>query len=779
MDYILTHGLKWVWRLTRLAVITGLLAFAGFLLLDKLQPVDLETGSAARVVLDSHGEPLRAFADELGEWRYPITLDQVSPYYLQALITYEDRWYYRHPGVNPLSLVRAAGQWLSNDRIISGGSTLTMQVARIRYPGNRSIPGKLTQILRALQLEWHYSKTEILTYYINHAPFGGTLQGVEAASRGYFGRPARHLTQAQAALLAVLPQAPSRYRPDRFPEQARQQRDKVLDRLVAYGLLSDEQAEDAKLETAEAHAPHLKPLAPLLSRRLINRDPDARLIQTFIDREIQRRLEALARDQIRHLPQRASLAMMVMEHASGKVVAYLGSADMADRERFGYIDMVSAERSPGSTLKPFIYGMAMDEGLIHSESLLMDVPLSFGDYRPHNFDRGFSGPVSVSEALQQSLNIPAVQVLEQLDPGRFFARMQTAGAGLRLPSGAIPNLAIALGGVATDLEHLVTLYSALGHEGYAVKPRLTPDDPFQQRRLLSSGSAWVIREILSQRRDNAVYRPGLAIKTGTSYGYRDAWAIGVTGTYTLGVWVGRPDNAAMTGHYGSLTAVPILRAAAAVLPEKTSSNPAKPESVSRETICWPTGGQTPKLCDQERTAWIIDGAVPTTFMSSAAYTPLIPQPYLELRLANDSGLRVALGCQVESQTKIIPVWPAPLQHWLSADQRNSHRIPLLDPRCDRKAGLLSETPIEIRGLDNHARLKRHAITAEQPLLSFQAVGGQPQWYWFLNGALLDVQGADLNLPMPAPGRYQLAVSDQAGMSDSLEFVVEPDENLSR
>ncbi len=777
MDYLLTHGLKRVWRLTRPVLFTGLLGFAGFLLLDKLQPVDLETRSAARVVVDNHGEPLRAFADRLGEWRYPISLDQVSPRYLQALIGYEDRWFYEHAGVNPLSLARAVWQWLRNGRIISGGSTLTMQVARIRYPENRSVPGKLKQIFRALQLEWHYSKAEILTYYINHAPFGGTLQGVEAASRSYFGHPAKQLTQAQAALLAVLPQAPSRYRPDRFPEQARRQRDKVLERMVQFGLLNQAQAEDAMLETVEAHTPHLKPLAPLLSRRLINREPGAHLIHTFIDREIQRRLESLARDQIHRLPQRASLAMLVMEHDSGKVVAYLGSPDLTNQNRFGYLDMVSAERSPGSTLKPFIYGLAMDEGLIHSESLLMDVPLSFGDYRPHNFDRGFSGPVSVSEALQQSLNVPAVQVLEQLEPGRFFARMQTAGAGLRLPAGAVPNLAIALGGVATDLEHLVTLYSALGHQGVAVTPRLTPNDPLQQRRLLSPGSAWVIREILSQRRDGSNRRPGLAIKTGTSYGYRDAWAIGVSGRYTIGVWVGRPDNGAMTGHYGSLTAVPILKAGVAMLPDKNPSNPTRPENVSHMTICWPGGGHTAELCDQQRTAWIIDGALPTTFMSRVGYTPLIPQPYLNLQLASDSGLRVALGCAVASHEKTIPVWPAPLQHWLSEEQRNRRRIPPLDPRCDNSAGLLSETPIEILGLDDHSRLKRHAITADQPQLSFQAVGGQPQWYWFLNGALLETQGDRLNLPMPSPGRYQLAVSDQAGMSDTLEFVVEPEENF--
>jgi len=772
------HPLKQrAWRIARPAVFALALSFTLFITVDLVAPVDLAPRTAARVVIDSHGEPLRAFADQRGEWRYPIDLDDVSPLYLEALIAYEDRWYRHHFGVNPLSLMRAAWQWLSNGHIVSGGSTLTMQVARIRYPGHGGLLAKFRQILCALQLEWHYSKDEILAYYVNHAPFGGTLKGVEAASRSYFGYPAAHLTRAQAALLAVLPQAPSRYRPDRYPELAQQQRDKVLDRMVQYRVITPAEAQDAKLETVDATAPRLIPLAPLLSRRLVNRDPDTHLVPTFIDRDLQRRLEALALTLTHRLPQHSSLAIEVMEHGSGKVVAYLGSADMADRERFGYIDMVTAERSPGSTLKPFIYGLAMDEGLVHSASLLMDAPLSFGDYRPQNFARGFSGPVGLDTALQQSLNIPAVQMLEQLGPGHFFARMQTAGAGLRLPSGATPNLAIALGGIATDLEHLVSLYSALGNDGYALTPLLTPGQTPGRRKLLSPGAAWIIRDILSHRREETTWQQGLAIKTGTSYGNRDAWAIGVSEHHTVGVWVGRPDNAAMTGHYGSFTAVPILRAAAAILPRTDHTAHDRPASVSKQTICWPTGQQTPALCDQTREAWILGGVMPTTFMGTLERSPLIPTPSLTLRLATDSGLRTALGCMVEDEARTVPVWPAPLQGWLPAKWRTHRRIPPLDPRCNRSAGLLSETPVQIIGLDNHSRLKRHNTTADQPVLTFQAVGGQPQWYWFLNGELLTDQGHIIRIPMPSPGSYQLAVSDQSGMSDTLDFIVEPQETF--
>lgn len=776
MQRLTTFG-KRVWRCVRPALFATAVLIAGFLLFDMLSPVDLEPLTVTRVVVDSRGEPLRAFADQNGEWRYQINLEQVSPYYLQALIGYEDRWFYHHTGINPLALTRAAWQWLRNGRIVSGGSTLTMQVARIRYPGQGGIGNKLRQIIRAMQLELHYSKNEILTYYINHAPFGGTVQGVEAASRSYFGYPAAHLTRAQSALLAVLPQAPSLYRPDRYPERARLQRDKVLDRLVAFGLISAAEAADAKLEDVAATPPRLQPLAPLLARRLVDRSPDLHRITTFIDLQLQRRLESLAQDRLQQLPQHASLAIEIMEHGSGKVIAYIGSAGLGNMERFGYIDMVTAYRSPGSTLKPFIYGMAIDEGLIHSESLLLDAPLAFGDYRPQNFTRGFSGPVSVSQALQLSLNLPAVQVMERLGPDHFFARMQTAGAGLRLPPGATPNLAITLGGVATTLERLVMLYSALGNDGYAIAPRLTPDDPVRKHKLLSPGAAWIIRDILSQRRKETIGHQGLAIKTGTSYGNRDTWAIGVGRHHTIGVWVGRPDNAAMTGHYGSFTAVPILRGAAALLPGSGRGLPARPDSVDHKTICWPTGQETPHLCDEQRQAWILENSTPATFMGSMAQSPLIPTPYITLNIASDSGLRTALGCNVASNEATLPIWPAALQSWLPAKWRTTRRIPPLDPRCKQNAGLLGETPVQIIGLDNKARLKRHATTAEQPVLSFRAVGGQPQWYWFLNGELLESQGDILKLPMPEPGKYQLAVSDQAGMNDTLEFTVEPEENF--
>lgn len=764
----LSQAGRWMSGLT-VAVGLGL---ALIVVLDTVFPADLSPRPGAQVVLDARGEPLRRFADDRGVWRYPTDVSRVSPNYIDALLTYEDRWFYHHPGVNPFALARAAWQWLRHGEIVSGGSTLTMQVARLRYPGGRGVGGKLIQMLRALQLDWHYSKTDILNYYLNHAPFGGTLEGVETASRGYFGHSADWLTDAQAALLAGLPQAPSHYRPDRHPERARRQRDKVLARLETFGGLSPTARERAEQEPVLADPPDTPQVAPLLARRLSERTPDQARLDTFIDRDLQLALEQLARDARSRLPAGASVAMLAMEHGTGRVIAYVGSADFLDAARFGHVDMVRANRSPGSTLKPFIYGLALDQGLIHSESLLMDVPLMFGDYRPLNFRRGFSGAVSASEALQQSLNLPAVQVLEQVDPRTFYARLQSAGAELKLPFGAGPSLALALGGVSTDLEHLVALYSALGNDGDVIVPRLSPLEPVVRKPLLTPASSWIVRDILLQGdRLNHTGRP-LAIKTGTSSAYRDTWALAVTDHHTLGVWVGQPDNAAMTGHFGRLTAVPLLRAMAGKLPRGTHRAHDRPDAVTARDICWPTGQPEADLCDEQRTAWTINGQTPATLMTTLDQPRQNARPWMRFEVARDSGLRTNLGCLEHTDTRRIPLWPDPLQNWIPHDWQTFERVPRLDPRCQRADGLLAPTPVHIQGLTDGFHIKQHATTKTAPRLEVRAVGGQPDWYWFLDGKLLEERGATLSLALPEPGHHQLSVTDQSGQGDRVEFVVE-------
>ena len=752
-------------------------------LADRIWPLPLPQDDLARVVLAEDGTPLWRFADADGVWRYPVQTSEVSPYYLDALLTYEDRWFYQHPGVNPLALVRATWQNLAGERVVSGGSTLSMQVARLLDPHSRTLHGKLRQLWRTAQLEWHLSKAEILNLYLNRAPFGGTLQGVAAASWAYLGKSPAQLTHAEAALLAVLPQAPSRLRPDRHPQRAQQARDKVLRRLAEFQVWP-QTAVDEALEEPLLLAPRQEPsLAPLLARRL-NRPDSPPLIRTTLDASLQRRLEDLLLGWRARLPEHTSAAILVVEEETMAVRAYLGSVDINDARRFGHVDMVSALRSPGSTLKPFLYGMALDDGLIHSESLLQDVPRRYGDYRPGNFSMGFTGAVPASTALSSSLNLPAVQLLEAYGPKRFAAQMRIGGVPLALPALAEPNLALILGGAGSRLEDLVSGYSAFARDGKSATLRFQPDDTLRERPLLSPGAAWIVRRILSGQarpdrdpRAELVQRPVLAWKTGTSYGFRDAWAIGVGPRYLIGIWIGRPDGTPVPGQFGLASAAPLMLQVHDVLTNRDSqrgiSAPVKavPANVGVAAICWPLGqpmSRTDPNCRRQRFAWTLDNTTPPTLQA-------LDQPLsvglMENVWVNAKGLRVDAHCP-GAQARNIALWPAPLEPWLPRAERREARIPAADPDCPPPA-LAASSPLSIVGVREGDQLRLPAGSQQALQLKLSALGGSGRRWWFLNGAPLgDSANQDsISVSFERLGRYQLSVLDEAGQTARLEFSV--------
>jgi penicillin-binding protein 1C len=766
------------WTLASLLLVIALLWAA-----DRIWPLPLPKDDLARVVLAEDGTPLWRFADANGVWRYPVQTAEVSPYYLDALLTYEDRWFYQHPGVNPLALARATWQNLTGARVVSGGSTLSMQVARLLDPHSRTFHGKLRQLWRTAQLEWHLSKAEILNLYLNRAPFGGTLQGVAAASWAYLGKSPAQLTHAEAALLAVLPQAPSRLRPDRHPQRAQEARDKVLRRLGEFQVWPASAVAEA-LEEPLLLAPRLEPsLAPLLARRL-NRPDSPPLIRTTLDATLQRRLEDLLLGWRARLPEYTSAAILVVEEDSMAVRAYLGSVDINDAKRFGHVDMISALRSPGSTLKPFLYGMALDEGLIHSESLLQDVPRRYGDYRPGNFSMGFTGAVPASTALSSSLNLPAVQLLEAYGPKRFAAQMRIGGVPLALPALAEPNLALILGGAGSRLEDLVSGYSAFARDGRSATIRLQPDDTLKERPLLSPGSAWIVRRILSGQarpdrdpRAELVQRPALAWKTGTSYGFRDAWAIGVGPRYLIGVWIGRPDGTPVPGQFGLASAAPLMLQVHDVLTNRDSqrgiSAPVKPvpANVGVAAICWPLGqpmSRNDPNCRRQRFAWTLDNTTPPTLQA-------LDQPLsvglMESVWVNPKGLRVDAHCP-GAVLKNIALWPAPLEPWLPRAERRDARLPAADPDCPPPA-LAASSPLSIVGVREGDQLRLPAASQQTLRLNLSALGGSGRRWWFLNGAPLgdSANQESINASFEQLGRYQLSVLDEAGQTARIEFSV--------
>ncbi|HZL38846.1 MAG TPA: penicillin-binding protein 1C [Pseudolabrys sp.] len=519
---------------------------------------DLET---SHIVLDRDGRLLRAYATTEGRWRLPASAMDVDPRFLRMLFAYEDKRFWSHRGVDAAALARAAVQFASSGHIVSGGSTITMQVARLLEPREqRSISAKLRQIARAIELEHALDKTEILSLYLTLAPYGGNLEGVRAASLSYFGKEPRKLSLSETALLVALPQSPELRRPDRFPDVARAARDRVLDRAAAAGAVPLDEIARAKSQDVPHERRPLPVLAPHSADQVVGAEQDRRIHRLTIDAGLQKTLQELAHDRAHALGPQISVAIVAVDNETGELRARVANADYFDQRRAGQVDMTQALRSPGSTLKPFIYGMAFEDGLLHPETLIDDKPARYGSYTPENFDLTFQGTVTVRRALQMSLNVPAIAVLGKVGVSRLSARLTQTGAALVLPKGEAPGLAMGLGGVGIRLNDLVMLYTGLARQGSALPlvEREVTAAP-NARRLLDPVAAWYVGNILIGAPPPANAMPGrIAFKTGTSYGYRDAWAVGYDGRMTIGVWVGRADGAPVPGLVGRAAAAPIL-----------------------------------------------------------------------------------------------------------------------------------------------------------------------------------------------------------------------------
>ncbi|RVV98157.1 penicillin-binding protein 1C [Mesobaculum littorinae] len=542
------------------------LLFAGATLRDRYDawidatPLPSLTLTTSTEVVDRAGLVLRAYTVDDGRWRLAVDPAAVDPRYLAMLVAYEDKRFHRHGGVDPRATLRAAGQAVAAGRIVSGASTLTMQAARLLDEGpTGQWAGKLRQVRLALALERRLTKAQILGLYLARAPFGGNLEGLRSASRAWFGKDPARLTPAEAALLVALPQSPEARRPDLHPDAARAARDRVLDRLAAAGVLSDETARAARAEPVPTRRRDLPALAPHLADRLRAETPQEGRIATTLDAALQARVEDLARSALRGAGARVQVAIVVADHRSGEILAHVGSAAYASDRRQGFVDMSRAMRSPGSTLKPLIYALAFDAGLAHPETLIEDRPTDFGGYAPQNFDGRFRGTLRLREALQQSLNIPAVKLTQAVGPARLMAALDRAGVATALPGGRA-GLAVALGGVGTTLEGLTSLYAGLAEGGRSVDLHARAGAAaVPRRRIVGPAAAWQVGDVLT----GLTPPPGaphgvLAWKTGTSYGHRDAWALGWDGRHVVGVWMGRPDGTPVPGAFGGDLAAPVL-----------------------------------------------------------------------------------------------------------------------------------------------------------------------------------------------------------------------------
>jgi penicillin-binding protein 1C len=577
--------MRWRGLLVGLGLTAASLA-AGALALDRIFPPDLTRyNDRSTEVVDSSGRLLRAFTTGDGKWRLKTTVEDVDPVYLALLKAYEDRRFDDHFGVDPLAAVRAAEQWISRGRIVSGASTLSMQAARLLEPRPRSLTTKVIQSARALQLEWRYSKREVLAIYLTLAPMGGNLEGVRAASFAYFGKEARHLSAAEAALLVAIPQSPERRRPDRSPAAAQAARERVLERGLQHAVIDASLRDMASSRPVPTRRLALPLHAPHLSAWLAGQSPRT-AVPTTIRFELQAAILQLAREERGRIADHPDIAIVALDNRTGTVVAWQGGSDYFGRA--GQVDLVRAHRSPGSALKPLIYAMAFDDRVLHPESLIEDVPVRFRDWLPRNFDRDHQGAVTVRRALQQSLNVPAVLTLEKVGPQRFLATLRTAGAAPGLPPGDTgASLGIALGSATVSPLEMAGLYSGLANGGEFAPPVIRRDrDRPQPVRLLGPAAAWYVADVLAEAPlpDGFAALPvnlrerRIAYKTGTSAGFRDAWAAGYSANWTVVVWVGHADGTSRPGQLGRHAALPILFKAFSRLPaEDNIAKPPPPE----------------------------------------------------------------------------------------------------------------------------------------------------------------------------------------------------------
>ena len=532
-------------------------------------PID-RAQDVSKTVLSQSGEPLYIFTNDEKRWRLPVDIEEVDRAFIQNLIAIEDQRFYNHSGVDGLAILRAMGQAVANRRIVSGASTITMQTARLLEPRKRTLGAKVIEAIRAIQIERRLSKEEILSLYLTLGPYGGNIEGVRAASLLYFGKEPAWLSPAEQALLIALPQAPEARRPDLREAAAEAARNNVLQKMLNAGSISLDQCNENKKLAVPSKRYSMPKNAYHVAYALKN-ESNGSVVQSTINLRLQEVVEFYAAEWAPNVDDDATTSVMIVDNDTRQVVAAVGAHDRSVPG--GWMDLTSALRSPGSTLKPFIYGLAFDDGALAANSVIADMPRQFGDYKPENFDRTYRGEVRVDDALKHSLNIPAVTALNEVGASRFEAALSFAGASAKRPthSDSQAGLALALGGASLTARDLATLYSGLADKGRIhplswVVGKSRNDAADKSHKLLSDSAAETILSILREAPALAGRAPAaltqgatsIAYKTGTSYGYRDAWAAGVSDSHTIIVWVGRADGASRIGHTGRNTAAPLL-----------------------------------------------------------------------------------------------------------------------------------------------------------------------------------------------------------------------------
>ncbi len=758
-------------------VLTPLLLF---LIANRLFPLPVEKlhQPPSTIVLDRHGEWLRAFIASDESWHIPEpSLDEISPKLRTAVLTYEDRWFYRHFGINPFSIFQAAIDNIKAGKIVRGGSTITMQVARMMEPKARTVPNKLIEMFRAIQLELAYSKDEILTLYFNMAPYGGNIVGSAAASRIYFNKSQNRLSLGEAALLAAIPNSPTYLRPDIYPENARVARKKVLRQMRKFGKIDSRVLQEAASDPIPIKRYPMPFKAPHLTRLLAKTESGHRIYST-IDSDIQELSERVLRENIAPL-QREGIstgAVVVMDTKSREVLAMVGSHDFFDQASQGQVNGATAPRSPGSALKPFIYGLALERGLITPERLLHDVPVNYAGYSPVNYDGEYRGYVTARDALAHSLNVPAVNLYAQLGNDGIYALLKRAGISTLSEPKPHYGLSLILGSCEITLLELTALYAGLANLGEFAPHQLTRRNgdtlPVPStKRLLSRGASFILTVMLTEVRrpdlpaayEASMNLPKVAWKTGTSYGHRDAWSVGYTPKYTIGVWVGNFDGHGSPSLVGSEVAAPILFALFNTIPA-TNRWFTRPYQVSTRDVCVLSGMPVSENCSTTK----IDDYI----SNRSVNTPC--RIHKQITIDNKTGAALCSHCRIgrSSHHVVFEEWHPAVGTWLSKNGFAIQPIPPHNPDC---VGVIAGQGPMIRSPsgDSEYHIREGVDLGYQKLLLAASVSNRTkQIFWFVNGELI-FKGAPTEpvFLTPVAGRHRLTCVDDEGRSSSRTLVI--------
>jgi penicillin-binding protein 1C len=726
-------------------------------------------------VLDADGRILRVFLNDDGALHLPPDAASRIPERLRlCVVTYEDRRFYDHLGISPAALARAVVDNLVAGRWVSGASTITMQVARISGGRPRTLPAKVLEMLQAVKLEATWGKERILKAYLDHAPYGGNIVGVRAASAAYFGKEPAQLSWAEAATIAVLPNAPGLISPVSDAAELRHRRDRLLERMHAAGHLDTTSLVLALREPVPRSRKPMPFEAPHFTRYVLSRSSE-QVIRSTLDLGVQTRVEELVAHHRRSLMSSGvpNLSVLVAETQSGSVRAYVGSQDFDDFEHAGRVDGVRAPRSTGSLLKPFLYALAMDNGLVVGESLVPDVPVQFGSFAPVNADRDYRGLVSVREALIYSLNVPAVEILQEYGLDRFYRFLKDAGLAQLFRTPADYGLPLALGGAEATLLELTALYRGLARGGRFGTLRITGAEQVSpDRPLLSPGAAFLTLQMLRDlKRPGSemlweIYEGGIPVawKTGTSYGQKDAWAVGVTPTWTIGVWAGDFTGRGNPNLSGSRSAGPLLFDLVNRLQNGPEWFAPEPGSLRPVRVWRDTGYRAP------------EGAADVGYAHAPAGAPPLPAcPYhVRVFLSADGTHRVSGDCwspgNYRAETRLI--YPPRVAQFLREAGRPVPELPPLLPGCGKadsasslqivypEAGARLWIPRDLDGSFQKVTLRvAHSDTG-------------PRVFWYLDGIYLgESRGRHNRSLVLSRGQHVLVVVDEHGRRQARSFRV--------